>query len=97
MFEIISNEVSYNKFISSPWIRGNDCIYFFDRFDLFYSDKIIDMILSSRQYCSILDLKNIIRLSIKTKEFDLVSIRRPDIMRWEIKSEILFRRQKGSV
>lgn len=56
---VFRTEQNYNDFIDNPWHAGESSIYFFDRFDMFGSDKLISILTSRSDICSLLDYKDL--------------------------------------
>lgn len=54
----VDSESLYSRFIQHPWNLGTEgVIYFFDRFDYFNSKRYVDLILSNKEACILIDLK----------------------------------------
>lgn len=92
---VVNNSATYSKLNDgSIWSYGDDSIYFFDRFDLYYSDSLMDFIMVRKDYCSIIDLKSCLSISPQyLSEIELIDIKRPSANKWEVKSAFLFGRQ----
>lgn len=87
---VMPNELSYKEFIKTPWRAGDEAIYFFDRFDLFGTMELLNILAEKPYICTLLDYKGLSLLSRNKIAYENVIIERKGVSKFEVSNGILF-------
>lgn len=86
---IFATKDKYERFLRSPWSAGDDSIYFFDRFDLFGTRELVDILEQRMDICSLLDYKSPLMFMGRRRRPERVLITRHGADKIEVKNDIL--------